>query len=293
MAKENCSGINLHLGIRKVEVSEVTYDKEAILGTGSFGTVYRGTYTGASVAVKRIAMAEGESADFITEELNRELIIGGLLRHPHIVQMIAFAIEIDKHEVYLINELVEGYNLHTILFGKVDIALTAAKKVGIAKQITSAIAYMHGNAPPLIHQDIKPQNVLLSAATDFSFAKLCDFGLGRLRTNMTCSPASLYEGTPEFMAPECLLHHQPGRESSDIWSLGITLLELFTGKKAWKPYRISEFVSHLKEQKEKNCLPRTTTSLAAKYKKAVIACLSYEAAERATALQILDLLPMV
>ena len=85
---------------------------------------------------------------------------------------------------------------------------------------------------------MKPGNILVTPS--LGNAKICDFGLGRLRQHASLSVASLtlgenvIEGTPSYMAPECLIHKARPSSSSDIWSLGVTLLEFLTFKEAWE-----------------------------------------------------------
>ncbi len=281
-----------HSGIRCIDIKDLHIDKEALLGKGAFGSVFKGVWLGTSVAVKEIQIkTRKDNADAI-DSMKRELSVAGMLRHPNIVQTMAYAM--NKNGIHLINELIDGYNLDDILFdGDINIQLSVSTKIGIARQVTAAIAYMHGNTPPLIHQDLKPANIMLSTATSYSQAKVCDFGLGRLRNlhNISCSKAYMFEGTPRYMAPECLLLHKIGRESSDIWSLGCVLVELLTEQSIWKSMPLEEFIEHVGKAQKDLKLPDGAKKIANKYKKAVHACLQYVSDERVTAIQVLNLLP--
>ena len=93
----------------------------------------------------------------------------------------------------------------------------------IAMQLVSAQHYLHSNR--IIHRDMKPQNVLISAN---GVVKLCDFGFARAMSTNTQVLTSI-KGTPLYMSPE-LVKEQPYGNAADLWSLGVILYELFVGQ---------------------------------------------------------------
>ena len=96
----------------------------------------------------------------------------------------------------------------------------------------SGVWYLHDNN--VIHGDIKPQNILLSA--DKKEVKLCDFGVSRIKASkqatLTC--AGNFAGTLDSVAPEMLLKSTRSTRATDLWALGCTLVELFVQEVAWK-----------------------------------------------------------
>ena len=102
--------------------------------------------------------------------------------------------------------------------------------------MTSALYYLHENN--IIHRDIKPQNILLSAN---GVIKICDFGFARFFDNKTMITS--IKGTPLYMAPE-LLSEYPYNKKADLWSLGVILYELFVGQ---PPFYTNSFQTLMKK----------------------------------------------
>jgi Protein kinase domain len=219
--------------VLKINIGEVTINKDEMLGRGAFGVVFKGVWLGTPVAVKQITVRKKKGQiSHLQHEVKKEVELNGIVRHPYIVQCLAYAVE--EPIVYIMSELVVGHNLDDIIFdANCTMSLTDAEKHTVAKQILMALAYLHGLKPPMVHQDVKPANVLIDSRT--RVAKLCDFGLGRLRElhQMSASYAMGVVGTPVYMAPEILLMMKKGREPSDMWSLGCTLVEMFAEQMAW------------------------------------------------------------
>ena len=143
-----------------------------------------------------------------------------------------------KNSILLVSELIDGLNLEEMLFGddknEETLTIQACDKMHIAKQICQAVAYLHNLKPPVVHMDIKPANVMVARATHTT--KLCDMGLGKLKSaqSLTQTTSQSVPGTPSYMAPECLVGKKKATTQSDVWSLGCTLLEIFTEKDSWE-----------------------------------------------------------
>lgn len=110
------------------------------------------------------------------------------------------------------------------------------KKI-IAKQICTAITFLHDSNPVILHKDIKSENILVNIHGQ---TKLCDFGLAKSEdvtgTALQTTEGELAKGTSLYLAPELLLNNCNASLESDIWSLGCVLLELFSGKSVWPLY---------------------------------------------------------
>ena len=137
--------------------------------------------------------------------IERELCVHSKIRHPNIVQLMAFAV--DKNKLYLVQEYVAGSNLDDVLFSQNFSEMNITSKIEVAEKVVQAVAYLHNQCPAIIHRDIKPENVLVSG--DFSVVRLCDMGLAKLKTMSTLittmASCSTQPGTPAYQAPEVLL----------------------------------------------------------------------------------------
>lgn len=188
------------------------------IGEGSFGKVYkaRRKNTGFTVAMKFITKTNKNMKDL--KSLRQEIGILKKLNHENIILMYD-AFETER-EFCVVTEYAPG-ELFAIL--QDDQTLPEATIQTIAKQLVKALHYLHSNR--IIHRDMKPQNVLL--ATDGT-VKLCDFGFARSMSSNTLVLTSI-KGTPLYMSPE-LVKELPYDNTSDLWSLGVILFELYVGQ---------------------------------------------------------------
>ncbi|GAB4815111.1 hypothetical protein N2152v2_002157 [Parachlorella kessleri] len=178
-----------------------------LVGEGSFGK---------TVAVKLITKHGKNEKDI--RNLRQEIDILRKLQHENIIQMLdAFE---TKTDFCVVTELGQG-ELFQIL--EDDQSLPEDVVRSIARQLVRALHYLHTNR--IIHRDMKPQNILVSAN---GAVKLCDFGFARAMSSSTLVVTSI-KGTPLYMAPE-LVQEQPYNHTVDLWSLGVILYELFVGQ---------------------------------------------------------------
>lgn len=189
-----------------------------LVGEGSFGKVWKARRTGSlqTVAVKLITKHGKNEKDI--KNLRQEIDILRKLQHDNIIQMLdAFE---TKTDFCVVTEFAQG-ELFQIL--EDDQSLPENVVRNIARQLVKALHYLHLNR--IIHRDMKPQNILISAN---GTVKLCDFGFARAMSHNTLVVTSI-KGTPLYMAPE-LVQEQPYNHTVDLWSLGVILYELFIGQ---------------------------------------------------------------
>lgn len=193
---------------------------DAKIGEGGMAAVYRATQPSLqrTVAIKVLDTALQADPTFIAR-FRREANTVAKLMHPNIVPIYAFG-EVDSM-LYLVMGYVAGGSLAERLGRRLDLP-TVGRIVG---QVADALDYAHKQG--IVHRDIKPANILLGEG---DWALLSDFGIARMvegRLRLTQPGIGL--GTPEYMSPEQGLSGEiDGR--SDIYSLGIVLYELLTGK---------------------------------------------------------------
>ncbi|KAI8485541.1 hypothetical protein Bbelb_367350 [Branchiostoma belcheri] len=230
---------------KEFSIEKDEYGDNKRLGKGSFGTVYLAKWQGTHVAVK-----EFDEEDQTYESFFREMEHLRELRHPHIVQLLGICWQPNSRS-YLLMTYVDGVDLGTILFrpSRSPVPNTMAVRGQIARDLCSAVSYLH-DKHDLVHQDIKPGNVLIAKATLHTY--LCDLGVAKLKTaaiSSTLSRTLRSVPTPiKYLPPECDLGLTVGK-SSDIWCLGCTLAELFSGVELWDLHGGSE------KEKEENLPP--------------------------------------
>ncbi|XP_063046118.1 probable serine/threonine-protein kinase mkcF [Engraulis encrasicolus] len=218
-----------------VDISTITYDATKCIGRGSYGVVYRGSYQETPAAVKVIATGPNPT-------LTNEVIIPWRLSHPNIVRMMA--VSKSESQILIANEYIHGANLQQVLHTDTQIKLQQEDKLFVALDLAMAVEYIHGKR--VIHQDLKPANIMVAA--DNKKAYLTDWGLANLMETVSMSTGGshmggfcgAFGGTPQYMAPECLIECNDCSTMSDMWSLGITLLEMFTDSKPWTYSKVQE-----------------------------------------------------
>ncbi|MBL8898997.1 MAG: serine/threonine protein kinase [Planctomycetes bacterium] len=200
------------------------YRIEGELGRGGMGVVYRVSQPelGRSVALKVLRPGDLRFGDAL-RRFRTEARSLARLRHRNIVSIHDVG-ETPEGFVWYAMDLIEGGTLADEIARKGS--LTTSRAVRVMRQVSSAIAYAHGQG--IVHRDLKPQNLLIDAAGD---AFVADFGLAR---DAEANPQTLSGellGTPAYMSPE-QARGQHGRvgELTDVWALGALLYECLTGQ---------------------------------------------------------------
>ncbi len=206
-----------------------TYEVERFLGEGAFAEVYRVRHRFLGRQAMKVFKIIGMSVAEIEQYLE-EAIVLSRVGHPNIVRVFdANVTETSKGICgYFTMEYVAGGSLEQFWrsYGAQFVPVETA--VEIMRQVCGGLAVAHSEHPPIIHRDIKPQNILVGYDADGLRARVCDFGLAK-RVNPLTLMASA-KGTRCFKPPEVFLNCQSDSCASDVWALGSTLYLLLTDR---------------------------------------------------------------
>ncbi|PRQ02595.1 serine/threonine-protein kinase [Enhygromyxa salina] len=227
------------------------YTVQALLGEGGMGEVYRAVdERGQAVAIKRLHAEVATSGDLVAR-FQREASAHAILSHPNIAAMHAVGVT-DAGHLFFVLELIEGHDLATELERG---ALAPARAVKLAIQLLSGLHHAHQFG--MVHRDLKPENVLLAGSGDHEQAKLIDFGLVKLLTDVLGSDecqrltrTGVVFGTPQYMAPEQMVPEpvDPIDHRSDLYAVGILLFEMLCGRRPFEADEITQlWRAHLTE----------------------------------------------
>ena len=185
-------------------------------------TIYRATdlRNGQAVAIK-IPHPELECDPVFYSRFQREMAIGKKLHHPGVVQMLDSS---NMDQLCIVMEWIDGRFLREIL--AINSRLPVERATRIATGICEALEYIHSQG--VVHRDLKPENIMVGHGDAI---KLIDFGIAASEgmRRLTFSKLSNAIGTPDYISPEQIKRkHGDGR--SDVYSLGVMLFEMLTGK---------------------------------------------------------------
>ena len=214
------------------------YELHALLGEGTFGRVYRGLdrRLARAVAVKVIKPWWSDDPAWV-ERFEREAQLLARVNDPGIVQI--FDVGHAPEGLYYVAELIDGQSLAERLRSG---ALTPGEAARIGERLARALAHAHEQR--VVHRDVKPANILLTAD---GRVKVSDFGVARLAEGSSHGAGATAIGTPRYMAPE----QARGRETtpaSDVYGVGVVLYEMLAGQ---PPFRgeaaVDVAVRHLQD----------------------------------------------
>jgi serine/threonine protein kinase len=209
------------------------------IGEGGMANVYLAydTILDRNVAVKVLRGDLANDEKFV-RRFQREALAASSLNHPNIVEV--YDVGEDHGEYYIVMEYIEGKHLKQLL--KKRGRLTIPEVVDIALQITSGLSVAHDSY--IIHRDIKPQNILI---LDNGLCKITDFGIAVAMNQTQLTQTNSVMGSVHYLPPEQACGKSATLQS-DIYSIGILMYELLTGKLPYKGDNAVEIaLKHLKE----------------------------------------------
>jgi len=211
------------------------FRKDALIGGGGFGRVYKGSLSApgdAAAAATLVPVAvkvhDGDNSFQGHREWLAEVIFLGQLSHPNLVKLVGYCCE-GEHRVLVYEYLPLG-SVESHLFSRTAPPLPWAARMRIALGAARGLAFLHGASPaPVIYRDFKTSNILLAPGFH---AKLSDFGLAKDGPVGEQSHVSTrVMGTYGYAAPEYMMTGHL-TASSDVYSYGVVLLELLTGRRS-------------------------------------------------------------
>ena len=205
---------------KNIQIKPSDISKAEMIGSGGFGAVYKGRWSGKYVAIKVLA------CDHLNAEANaefkRELEVMVGLRSPQIIEV--YGAVLQGKQLSIVMELSPKGNLCQLL--NRDRNLTWPTKYNIGMDIAYGLKYLHDRG--IIHRDLKSLNVLLDNELN---AKICDFGLAKVKTqSQSTTTMGGGAGTILWMAPELFGMRAKNTEKTDVYALGMVLYELLTHK---------------------------------------------------------------
>jgi serine/threonine protein kinase len=252
----------------------------SLLGKGGMGEVFRAEdmRLNQTVALKflPIAMAEDEAA---RERFHQEVRLAREISHPNVCRV--FDIGEADGRLFLTMEYVDGEDLASLLrrIGQ----FPQAKALDIARQMCAGLAAAHDHG--VLHRDLKPGNIMLDGR---GRVRVTDFGLAAIAETLSADEAGA--GTPAYMAPEQLAGIEV-TQRSDIYSLGLVLYEIFTGKKAFEAATLPELI-RLREHSSPSSISAIVKDIDPLVERVILRCLEKDPAKRpTTALQVAAALP--
>ena len=215
------------------ETCERIAQEKVVIGTGAFGVVFRGVIPGlGQVAVKRLDRHAAD--DELLSDFLREVAVLQLAEHPNLMRMLGCGV--SREARYLVYPFMGGGDLLSYLSSSHPTSLQHGCRLGIVQDVVAGLSALHSHSPAVLHRDLKPQNVLISMDGIGSTggrprALLSDFGLSRFSPELRAAShltSAHMVGTLGYRAPEVLSGHYS--TASDVYSLGVVLLQCVTGR---------------------------------------------------------------
>ncbi|XVF63602.1 hypothetical protein PTKIN_Ptkin09bG0099700 [Pterospermum kingtungense] len=199
----------------EIDTSMLKYESK--LASGSYGDLYKGTFCGQDVAIK--VLRSEHLNENLRREFTQEVNIMRKIRHKNLVQFIGACTR--SLSLCIVTEFMSGGSMYDLLHKqKSGFKIPFLLKVAI--DVSNGMSYLHQNS--IMHRDLKAANLLMD---ENEVVKVADFGVARVQSQSGVMTAET--GTYRWMAPE-VIEHKPYNHKADVFSFGIVLWELLTGK---------------------------------------------------------------
>ncbi|KAK8989079.1 hypothetical protein V6N11_030447 [Hibiscus sabdariffa] len=216
--KLNSNHVNIHGSgndVQEIDTSLLKYESK--LASSSYGDLYKGTLCGQDVAIKVLRIENLN--ENLRKEFTQEVNIMRKIRHKNVVQFIGACM--SPPSLCIVTEFMSGGSVYDLLHKqKYGFKLPFLLKVAV--DVSKGMSYLHQNS--IMHRDLKAANLLMD---ENGVVKIADFGVARVQAQPGVMTAET--GTYRWMAPE-VIEHKPYDHKADVFSFGVVLWELLTGK---------------------------------------------------------------
>jgi serine/threonine protein kinase len=210
-----------------------TYEVERFMGQGAFAEVYRVKHRFLGRQAMKVFKRSGMKLDEI-EDMLGEAIMLSRIGHPNIVRVY------DANVFESSNGLLGYFTMENVAGGSLDKfwhsfglqLVPLSTSIDLLKQVCRGLSVAHKEKPPIIHRDIKPQNILVGYEADGLRARVSDFGLAKSVNPLTLLATAA--GTLRFKPPEAFSNTKGDSTAGDVWALGTTLYLMLTDQLPFK-----------------------------------------------------------
>ncbi|XP_068304195.1 serine/threonine-protein kinase STY46-like isoform X2 [Pyrus communis] len=211
---DHVSTLNEEKDVWEIDASMLRYEKK--IASGSIGDLYQGSYCGQDVAIKVLST---ERLNETMKEFTQEVYIMRKVQHKNVVRFIGACTKPPK--LCIVTEFLSGGSMYDFLHKQRGV-LSLLSLLRVAIDVSRGMNYLHQNN--IIHRDLKAANLLMDGT---GVVKVADFGIARVQAQSGGMTAET--GTYRWMAPE-VIEHRPYNHTADVFSFGVVLWELLTGK---------------------------------------------------------------
>ncbi|KAG2499756.1 hypothetical protein HYH03_002688 [Edaphochlamys debaryana] len=230
-------GVNLEINY----IEDVTLTDSSPLGTGAFGSVFKGLYRDKPVAIKMLSkMFLGDASPSEVETFVQEAAVLCGVNHENVVKF--YGGSLVPPYVFIVEELMDR-SLADVLYRQPLEPFPLRRVLSVGLDVARGLHYLHRCEPAIVHRDLKPENILLDSK---GTAKISDFGLARCKYQSYVKTARREAGSLAYMPPECF-DARMGKltDRMDVFSFGVLLWVMLTRQYPWQGLRTHEFLQRM------------------------------------------------